>query len=155
MSHAYLWYLCFVGYWLSYRTIFVVPWAFWINFLGYCWYSVLVCLQRTGVVQSFPWFWDSVLCTGVLLHGLCDSKPEFNFYLFPIPGIPSWEFRLSFAYLCAGYFSYLCALALAPYKVFYAMAVIGLVSFAFRIMQRWARKNGEIYHRSRKHSHRH
>ncbi|KAI3474959.1 hypothetical protein Pfo_030270 [Paulownia fortunei] len=117
--------------------------------------SLVAWLQRIGIGQSFPWFWDSVLCTGVVLHGICDSKPEFNFYLFPIPGIPLWEIRLSFAYLLAGYFSYLSALALAPYRAFYAMAAIGIVSFTFRIIQRRNRKKGEKYHRSRKHSHRH
>ncbi|KAH6831296.1 hydrolase [Perilla frutescens var. hirtella] len=117
--------------------------------------SLVAWLQRIGIGQSFPWFWDSVLSIGVVLHGLCDSKPEFSFYFFPIPGIPTLEFRLSFAYLFAGYFSYLSALALAPYRVFYAMAAIGIVSFAFRIIQRKNRQNGETYHRSRKHSHRH
>ncbi|PIN00040.1 Negative regulator of COPII vesicle formation [Handroanthus impetiginosus] len=117
--------------------------------------SLVAWLQRIGIGQSFPWFWDSVLCVGVILHGLCDSKPEFNFFLFPIPGIPLWEIRLSFAYLLAGYFSYLSALALAPYRAFYAMAAIGIVSFTFRIIQLNKRKKGETYHRSRKHSHRH
>lgn len=117
--------------------------------------SLVAWLQRIGIGQSFPWFWDSVLSIGVVLHGLCDSKPEFSFYLFPIPGIRSLEFRLSFAYLLAGYFSYISAMALAPYRVFYAMAAIGIVSFGFRIIQRKNRQNGETYHRSRKHSHRH
>ncbi|KAL9157438.1 hypothetical protein ABFS82_08G005700 [Erythranthe guttata] len=117
--------------------------------------SLVAWLQRIGIGQSFPWFWDSALCIGVILHGLCDSKPEFNFYLFPIPGIPWLEIRLSFAYLLAGYYSSISALALAPYRVFYAMAVIGIVSFTFRIIQTRYRNNGETYYRSRKHSHRH
>ncbi|XP_042061957.1 uncharacterized protein LOC121805967 isoform X1 [Salvia splendens] len=111
--------------------------------------SLVAWLQRIGIGQNLPWFWDSILSIGVVLHGLCNSKPEFSFYLFPIG---SWEIRLSFAYLVAGYFSYFSALALAPYRVFYAMAGIGVVSFAFRVIQR---KNGEAYHRNRKHSHRH
>ncbi|GFP84961.1 GPI inositol-deacylase [Phtheirospermum japonicum] len=117
--------------------------------------SLVAWLQRIGIGQSFPWFWDSILCIGVLLHGICDSKPEFNFYLFPIPGIPRWEIRLSYAYLVAGYFSYLSALALSPYRVFYALAAIGVVSFAFRIVQLRNRNKGDTHHRSRKHSHRH
>lgn len=109
-------------------------------------------LQRVRIGHSLPWFWDSVLSIGVVLHGLCNSKPEFSFCFIPIR---SWEIRLSFAYLVAGYFSYISALALAPYRVFYAMAAIGAVSFAYRVMERKNRNNGEAYHRSRKHSHRH
>lgn len=116
--------------------------------------SLLAWLQRISIGENFPWFWDSLLCTGVILHGICDLKPEFNFFLFPIPGIPSWKVRLSFAYLVAGYFTYLTALALAPYRSFYPMAAIGVVSFAFRIIQRRNREKGETYRSSRKHSHR-
>ncbi|CAI9111514.1 OLC1v1011757C1 [Oldenlandia corymbosa var. corymbosa] len=109
--------------------------------------SMVAWFQRIGSDQNFPWFWDSALCIGVVLHGISNSKPEFNFF-FPAPGISGWEIRLSFAYLVAGYLSYFTGLALAPYKVFYPMAAIGVVSFAFRIIQR--RSN-----RGRKHSHRH
>ncbi|GFY87274.1 hypothetical protein Acr_05g0009130 [Actinidia rufa] len=107
-----------------------------------------------GMSQSFPWFVDSALCIGVIFHGICDSKPEFNFFLFPFLGIPGLEVKLSFAYLLAGYYSYLSALALAPYQAFYAMAAIGFISLAFRIIQRQYRKKGEAYFRTRKHSHR-
>ncbi|XP_073124848.1 uncharacterized protein [Henckelia pumila] len=117
--------------------------------------SLVAWLQRTGICQNFPRFWDSLLSTGVIMHGICDSKPELNFFWFPIPGFPLWEIRLSFGYLLAGYFSFISALALAPYMVFYPMAAIGVVSFAFRVMQRRNIKNGETYHGSRKHSHRH
>ncbi|KAI5651139.1 hypothetical protein M9H77_37144 [Catharanthus roseus] len=114
------------------------------------------CSQRIGTGQSFPWFLDSALCIGVVLHGICDSKPEFNFFWFPVPGIPGWEIRLSFAYFLAGFFSYLCALALAPYRGFYAMAAIGVISFAFRIIQTRNRKKGEACRNGRsRHSHRH
>ncbi|XP_075515196.1 uncharacterized protein LOC142549872 isoform X4 [Primulina tabacum] len=117
--------------------------------------SLVAWLQRNGICQNFPRFWDSLLSTGVILHGICDPKPELNFFWFPIPGFPLWEIRLSFGYLLAGYFSFISALALAPYMVFYPMAAIGVVSFTFRVMQRRNRKNGETYHGSRKHSHRH
>nr|GLL18614.1 uncharacterized protein LOC109180424 isoform X1 [Ipomoea trifida] len=116
--------------------------------------SLVAWLQRIGVGQSFPWFLDSILCIGVLLHGICDSRPEFNFF-FPFPGIQGWEIKLSLAYLLAGHASCLCGLALAPYGTFYAMASIGVISFAFRIIQRRNREKGETYYRSRKHSHRH
>ncbi|KAM7467704.1 hypothetical protein LguiB_015266 [Lonicera macranthoides] len=117
--------------------------------------SFVAWLQRIGMGHSFPWFWDSILCIGVILHGICDSKPEFNFFLFPISSIRGWEARLSFAYLVAGYCSYLSGLALAPYRAFYAMAAIGFISFVFRILERRNRERGEAYHSSRKHSHRH
>ncbi|VFQ73512.1 unnamed protein product [Cuscuta campestris] len=116
--------------------------------------SLVAWLQRIGAGQSFPRALDSVLSIGVLLHGICDSRPEFNFF-FPFPGIPGWEIKQSLAYLLAGYVSYLSGLALAPYSTFYAMASVGVVSFAFRIIQRRTREKGEICHRSsRKHSHR-
>lgn len=121
-------------------------------FLVYHWHFVLLHLQRVSIGQSLPWFWDSVLSIGVVLHGICNSKPEFSFYFVPIR---SWEIRLSFAYLFAGYFSYILALALAPYGVFNAMAAIGAVSLAFRVIERKNRNNGEAYNRNRKHSHRH
>lgn len=111
-------------------------------------------MQRIGVGQSFPWFLDSVLCIGVLLHGICDSKPKFNFF-FPFPGFQGREIKLSLAYLLAGHVSCLSGLASAPYSTFYAMASIGVISFAFRIIQRRNREKGETYYRSRKHSHRH
>ncbi|XP_047263581.1 uncharacterized protein LOC107860723 isoform X2 [Capsicum annuum] len=117
--------------------------------------SLISWIQRMGIGQSLPWFLDSVLCIGVLLHGVCDSKPEFNFFVFPFPGIRRWEIKLSFAYLVAGYYSYFCGLALAPYRTFYPMATIGFISCAFRIIERRSREKGEMYHHRRKHSHKH
>ncbi|KAL3526141.1 hypothetical protein ACH5RR_014513 [Cinchona calisaya] len=115
--------------------------------------SVVAWIQRIGA-ENFPWFLDSTLCIGVVLHGMSDSKPEFNFF-FPFPGFRGWEIRLSSVYLLAGYVSYLSGLALAPYRVFYPMAAIGILSFTFRIIQRRSREKGETYHRGRRHSHRH
>lgn len=109
--------------------------------------SLVAWLQRIGLSQSFPGLIDSALCTGVILHGICNSKIESNSLWFSFLGIPSWEIRLSFIYLLAGYFSYLSGLALAPYRVFYAMSVIGVIFFALR----WNRG----HFNSRKHSHRH
>ena len=112
-------------------------------------------MQRLGIGQNFPWFLDSVLCVGVILHGICDSNPEFNFFVYHIPGVRGLEVRLSYVYLLAGYFSFLSGLALAPYRVFYAMATIGALSLAFRIVRRKSREKGEAIFNSRKHSHRH
>lgn len=109
-----------------------------------------------GIGHSLPWFLDSILCIGVLLHGVCDSKPEFNFFFFfPFPVIQRLEINLSFGYLLAGYFSYICGLALAPYITFYPMAAIGFISCAFRIIEKRSREKGEMYHHRRKHSHKH
>ncbi|KAL2939989.1 GPI inositol-deacylase [Bienertia sinuspersici] len=70
--------------------------------------SLVAWLQRIGIGQSFPWFLDSILCMhGVILHGFCDSTPELNFFVYSIPGVHGLEVRLSFAYLLAGYFSFL------------------------------------------------
>ncbi|CAH9092271.1 unnamed protein product [Cuscuta epithymum] len=108
--------------------------------------SLVAWLQRIGVGQSFPWFLDSILIIGVLLHGICDPRPEFNFF-FPFPGFKGqWEIKLSLAYLLAGYVSYLSGLALTPYTTFYAIATVGFVTFVFRVIQR---DKGS----SRKHSH--
>ncbi|KAF3444504.1 hypothetical protein FNV43_RR14196 [Rhamnella rubrinervis] len=117
--------------------------------------SLAAWLQRIGVGQNFPWFLDSVLCAGVILHGIGNSKPEYNSLLFSFPGIPIQEVRLNFIYLIAGYYSYLSGLALAPYRVFYVMAAIGVVSFSLRILQRRFMDRGEAQFVSRKHSHRH
>ncbi|KAH7847717.1 hypothetical protein Vadar_029491 [Vaccinium darrowii] len=105
--------------------------------------SLVAWLQRVGTSYSFPWF-DSSLCIGVILHGISDSKPEFNFFFSPFRGR---EVKLSSVYLLAGYYTYLSGLALAPSRAFYAMAAIGVISFAFRIIQK--------RNRVRKHSHRH
>lgn len=104
--------------------------------------------------HNFPWFLDSMLCMGIVLHGICDSKPEFNVF-FQIPGMRGYEIRQGFVYLISGYCCYLSGLDLAPYKAFYAMATVGVVSLFFRIIERRNRRNGEMSYSSRKHSHRH
>nr|POE98670.1 omega-3 fatty acid desaturase, chloroplastic [Quercus suber] len=107
--------------------------------------SLAACLQRMGMGQSFPWFLDTALCTGVILHGICLTKPEFNCFLFSFPSIRSTEVRLDFIYLVAGYYSFLCGLALVPDRVFYIMAAIGIISFALRIVHRRNIEKGEVY----------
>ncbi|XP_042497704.1 uncharacterized protein LOC122076467 isoform X1 [Macadamia integrifolia] len=117
--------------------------------------SLFSWLQRFGMGESFPWFLDSALCIGVILHGLCWSNPGFNSLSFAFSGIWGQEVGLSFIYLFAGYYSYLVGLALAPYKTFYAMAFIGAISLTLRIIERRSRVRGEGYFRTRRHSHRH
>ncbi|KAJ9153524.1 hypothetical protein P3X46_026952 [Hevea brasiliensis] len=115
--------------------------------------SLAAWLQRIGLGHSFPWFLDSALCIGVILHGIFNSKPESN-SLFSFPAILGKKVRLDFVYLLAGYFSYLCGLGLEPYKVFYAMAAVGFLSFALRTLQS-RREKGELHFGRKKHSHKH
>ncbi|XP_068637444.1 GPI inositol-deacylase isoform X2 [Aristolochia californica] len=118
--------------------------------------SLVAWLQRIGMGQSFPPLIDSVLCIGVILHGVCGWKPGFRTLKFSLPGALEQEYGLSFIYLLAGYYCYLSALDLAPYRSFNAMAVVGALSLAFRIMEK---RNGEIgdayFKNGRKHSHKH
>ncbi|XP_047310152.1 uncharacterized protein LOC124913780 [Impatiens glandulifera] len=112
--------------------------------------SLVAWWQRMGMGQTFPRFVDSALCSAVILHAVCDSKPEFNFFFFPLAKIfPSWELRLSFAYMIGGYYTFISGLSQEPYKAFYPMGIIGLISLVYRIVRR---RNGS---NSRKHSHRH
>lgn len=110
--------------------------------------------QRVGTGQRFPWFLDSALTIGIILHGVCGSKPEYSFW-FPLPGSDRWEVKQSFGYLLGGFTCCLYALTMAPYGAFYAMACIGIVAFTFRIIDRRNRERGEAYYSNRKHSHRH
>ncbi|XP_008783007.2 uncharacterized protein LOC103702377 isoform X2 [Phoenix dactylifera] len=119
--------------------------------------SLVAWLQRFGMGQSFPWFIDAALCVGVILHGLCGSRPEdIDSLSFSIPGTRGREVGLSLVYLLAGYYTFLHALASAPYRAFYAMAAIGAIFFTSRIIDRRNRERGDVNLRnSRRHFHRH
>ncbi|MCI15848.1 GPI inositol-deacylase, partial [Trifolium medium] len=93
---------------------------------------------RPAMGESLPWPWllDSVLVIGVILHGICNSKPAFNLFFLAIPGVPFRNVRLRVVYLIAGYGSYLCGLDLAPDRAFYAMASVGGISFILRMIHR-------------------
>ncbi|KAI3788201.1 hypothetical protein L2E82_00936 [Cichorium intybus] len=71
-----------------------------------------------------------------------------------IPRMREYEIRQGFVYLLAGYNCYLSGLELVSYKAFYAMAVIGVVSFVFRIIERRNQRGGVPYYSNIKHSHR-
>ncbi|KAL8136253.1 uncharacterized protein LOC141713714 isoform X1 [Apium graveolens] len=116
--------------------------------------SLVAWFQRVGTGQRFPWFLDSALTIGIILHGVCGSKPEYSFW-FPLPGSDRWEVKQSFGYLLGGFTCCLYALTMAPYGAFYAMACTGIVAFTFRIIDRRNRERGEAYYSNRKHSHRH
>ncbi|RLM86359.1 uncharacterized protein C2845_PM04G17010 [Panicum miliaceum] len=119
--------------------------------------SLVAWLQRIGMGQNFPWLIDSAICVGVILHGLFGSQPNVSCCIsFKLPGRRGHEVGLSFLYLLAGYYSFVSSMALAPYRSLYAMAIIGYICFASRIIERRNMVRGDISsRRSRKHSHRH
>ncbi|KAK1315686.1 hypothetical protein QJS10_CPA05g02004 [Acorus calamus] len=116
--------------------------------------SLVAWLQRIGMGQSHPRFMDSVLCVGVILHGLHGSKLEFNIISFFPRRIVDHEIGPSFLYLLAGYYCHISALASAPYRAFYPIAAIGAICFASMTIMRRTNERGETY-LNRKHSHRH
>ncbi|XP_066397200.1 uncharacterized protein [Miscanthus floridulus] len=119
--------------------------------------SLVAWLQRIGMGQNFPWFIDSVICVGVILHGLFGSQPNVSCCIFfKLPGRRGREVGLSFLYLVGGYYSFVSSMALAPYRALYATAIIGYICFISRIIERRNMVRGDISsRRSRKHSHRH
>ncbi|KAK7395706.1 hypothetical protein VNO78_16273 [Psophocarpus tetragonolobus] len=117
--------------------------------------SVVAWFQRLALGESLPWLLDSVLCIGVILHGICNSKPEFNSFFLSSAAIPIRNIKLYFIYLIAGYWSYFSGLTLAPYRAFYAMGAVGVITFALRMSSRWNGEKKEVSYNSRKHSHRH
>ncbi|CAN6195364.1 unnamed protein product [Urochloa humidicola] len=117
--------------------------------------SLVAWLQRIGMGQNLPWFIDSAICVGVILHGLFGCQPNVS-VSFKLPGRRGREVGLSFLYLLAGYYSFISSMALAPYRALYAMAIIGYICFASRVIERRNMVRGDISsRRSRKHSHRH
>lgn len=117
--------------------------------------SLAAWWQRVGTGQSFPWLLDSVLCICVILHGTCNPKPDSTFFSFPSSSILGGELRMYYIYQFAGCYSFLSGLALAPYRVFYAMAMVGLFSLVLNVLQKRSREKGEAHVKRRKHSHRH
>ncbi|RDX68213.1 hypothetical protein CR513_52813, partial [Mucuna pruriens] len=117
--------------------------------------SVVAWFQRLALGESLPWLLDSVLCIGVILHGICNSKPEFNSFFLSFTGIPIRNVRLYFIYLIAGYWSYFSGLTLAPYRAFYVMGAVGGISFALRMSPKFSSEKKEVTYSTRKHSHRH
>uniref|UniRef100_A0A0A9L204 Uncharacterized protein n=1 Tax=Arundo donax TaxID=35708 RepID=A0A0A9L204_ARUDO len=106
--------------------------------------------------QNFPWFIDSAICVGVVLHGLFGSQPNVSCISFKLPGRRGGEVGLSFLYLLGGFYSFVSSMALAPYRALYALAIIGFICFASRIMERRKMARGDVSSRkSWKHSHKH
>ncbi|KAL5201355.1 hypothetical protein ABZP36_035709 [Zizania latifolia] len=115
--------------------------------------SLVAWLQRIGMGQKFPWFVDSALCVGTILHGLFGSPPNVSCISLKLPGRRGRDVGLSFLYLVAGYFSFVSSMALAPYRVLYALAIIGFICFVSRIIETRGTVRGDVISRKhRKHS---
>ncbi|KAI5083289.1 hypothetical protein GOP47_0003032 [Adiantum capillus-veneris] len=116
--------------------------------------SLVAWGQRLGMDKSLPWFLDASLSFGIVLHGFFGSKLDINIPLVPLPTASNSDSGLSFVYALAGLYSYLAGLALAPYRVFYALAFIGVLTVILRILERRGRTKGD-YCSKRRHFHRH
>ncbi|XP_040383372.1 uncharacterized protein LOC102716063 isoform X2 [Oryza brachyantha] len=115
--------------------------------------SLVAWLQRIGMGQNFPWFVDSVLCVGTILHGLFGSPPNVSCISFKLPGRRGRDIGLSSLYLVAGYYSFVSSMALAPYRALYALAIIGFICFASRVIETRGTVRGDVISRKhRKHS---
>ncbi|XP_030447515.2 GPI inositol-deacylase isoform X1 [Syzygium oleosum] len=117
--------------------------------------SLAAWWQRVGTGQSFPWLLDSVLCICVIVHGTSNPKPDSTFFSFPSSSFLGGELKMYYIYQFAGCYSFLSGLALAPYRVFYAMAMVGFLSLVLNVLQKRSREKGEAHVKRRKHSHRH
>ncbi len=114
-------------------------------------------LQRSGLDWTLPSFLDSVLTFGIILHGLYSSNADANISLIPLSQLFRPELAqagLSFIYAVAGLYCYFSGLALAPYRAFYALAIIGGITTSFRLRDKQARAKGEVGV-NRHHFHRH
>lgn len=107
--------------------------------------------------RTRPAFLDSFLSFGIILHGLCSTSADVNISLIRVPrlyGPPAADAGLSFIYLTAGLYCYWAGLAMAPYRAFYALAMIGMLTAGIRIKDNQARSKGDIGVR-RRHFHKH
>ncbi|KAG6557641.1 hypothetical protein Mapa_000922 [Marchantia paleacea] len=119
--------------------------------------SLVAWIQRPGMDRTLPSFVDSFLSFGLILHGLHASNSDANISLFSklrLTGLPLEYAGLSVFYAVAGIYCYISGLALAPYRAFHAMAVIGYVTTVYRLREKGVRGKGELGVR-RRHYHRH
>ncbi|KAH9562192.1 hypothetical protein CY35_05G059400 [Sphagnum magellanicum] len=119
--------------------------------------SLVAFVKRAGQEWTLPAFLDSVLAFGLVLHGLQSSTTDANISLIRVPrlvGSPEPHAGLSFIYLLAGMYCYLVGLALAPYRAFYALFIIGVITAITRIRDKQAKGKGENGVNQR-HFHRH
>lgn len=108
--------------------------------------------------RTLPSFLDSVLCFGIVLHGLYLSASDASvgfISLSPLFGPKAAEAGFSVVYGTAGLYCYFAGLALAPYKAYYALALIGAVTAGLRFMDTQARGLKADLVGKRRHSHTH
>ena len=108
--------------------------------------------------QTLPSFLDSVLCFGIVLHGLYLSVSDANITFIPLSrlvGPKAAEAGFSFIYGVAGLYCYFVGLALAPYKAYYALALIGAVTVGLRLKDRQVQGVKADVFGKRRHSHTH
>lgn len=115
-------------------------------------------MQRSGLSWTLPSFLDAVLCFGIVLHGLYLSASDASvgfIPLAPLLGPKAVEAGFSVVYGTAGLYCYFAGLALAPYKAYYALALIGAVTAGLRFMDTQARGLKADLVGKRRHSHTH
>lgn len=109
-------------------------------------------LQRLGLEWTTPALLDSTSSLAAILHGLYNINVDINISLVKVPrlyGPPAPDAGLSFIYLLAGSYCFWAGLALAPYRAFYALGLVGITIAGIRIRDSQARGRG------RRHFHRH
>lgn len=119
--------------------------------------SLVAWGQRLGMDRTLPWLLDASLSFCIILHGFMGSKLDANVPLVPLQhfwGPSLSDSGLSSVYAFGGLYSYLAGLALAPYRAFHALAVIGLLTAVFKILEKNGRAKGD-YSSKRRHFHRH
>lgn len=108
--------------------------------------------------RTLPSLLDSILCFGIVLHGLYLSVSDANIAFIPLSpllGPKAAEAGFSFIYGLAGLYCYCAGLALAPYKAYYALALIGAVTAGLKFKDKQARGLKTDVFGKRRHSHTH
>uniref|UniRef100_A0A7I4AUK2 GPI inositol-deacylase n=1 Tax=Physcomitrium patens TaxID=3218 RepID=A0A7I4AUK2_PHYPA len=114
--------------------------------------SLVAWAQRLGLEWTTPALLDSTSSLAAILHGLYNINVDINISLVKVPrlyGPPAPDAGLSFIYLLAGSYCFWAGLALAPYRAFYALGLVGITIAGIRIRDSQARGRG------RRHFHRH
>lgn len=117
--------------------------------------SLAAWVQRSGLQSALPSFLDSVLCFGIVLHGLYLSVSDANKSFVPLShlfGPKVAEAGFSFIYGIAGLYCYCAGLGLAPYKAYYALALIGAVTAGLRFKDKQTRGLKADFSGMRRHS---
>lgn len=122
--------------------------------------SLAAWVQISGLDRTPPSLLDLLLCFGIVLHGLYFSTLDPNITFVPLSsvfGSSTPEAGFSFIYGIFGLYCYYAGLAMAPYKAFYALALIGAVTavLRFKDTQAGGLKADVFGKRRHPHTHRH